>query len=98
MSAARVVAITGASAGIGRATALRLARDGAAVVASARRADRLNALAREIEGLGGQALAVVADVTPEADMQRLRREAGGPLRGAGAVIFQARLRLGGSPH
>lgn len=74
MSAARVVAITGASAGIGRATALRLARDGAAVVASARRADRLSALVREIEGLGGRALAIVADVTSEADMQRLVRE------------------------
>jgi NADP-dependent 3-hydroxy acid dehydrogenase YdfG len=68
-----VVAITGASAGIGRATALRLARDGASVVVSARRGDRLTALVREIEAFEGRALAVVADVTREDDMQRLVR-------------------------
>jgi NADP-dependent 3-hydroxy acid dehydrogenase YdfG len=73
MRASRVVAITGASAGIGRATAVRLGRDGASVVVSARRGDRLNELARDIESLGGQALAVVADVTREDDMQRLVR-------------------------
>ena len=67
----RVVAITGASAGIGRATALRLARDGASVVVSARRAERLDALVSEIAAAGGTAQAVVADVTREADMQRL---------------------------
>jgi short-subunit dehydrogenase len=74
MTGPRVVAITGASAGIGRATALRLARDGAAVVVSARRGDRLDALARDIETRGGRALAVIADVTREADMQRLVRD------------------------
>jgi NADP-dependent 3-hydroxy acid dehydrogenase YdfG len=67
----RVVAITGASAGIGRATALRLARDGASVVACARRLDRLEQLGAEIEAAGGQALPIVADVTREADMQDL---------------------------
>jgi len=56
----RVIAITGASAGIGRATALRLARDGAAVAICARRGDRLNAVAAEIVAAGGQALPIVS--------------------------------------
>lgn len=64
----RVIAITGASAGIGRATALRLAREGAEVSICARRADRLDAVAREIAAAGGEALPIVADVAREADM------------------------------
>jgi NADP-dependent 3-hydroxy acid dehydrogenase YdfG len=65
----RVIAITGASAGIGRATALRLARDGAALAVCARRQDRLETLAEEIGRAGGEALAVTADVARDADMQ-----------------------------
>src|SRR5947209_2073495 len=64
----RVIAITGASAGIGRATALRLARNGDAVAICARRRDQLDAVAADIISAGGQALAVVADVTRAAEM------------------------------
>jgi short-subunit dehydrogenase len=68
MSEGRVVAITGASAGIGRATALRMARQGCAIAACARRGDRLDTLGREIGAGGGRALTIVADVTSELEM------------------------------
>jgi NADP-dependent 3-hydroxy acid dehydrogenase YdfG len=64
----KVVAITGGSAGIGRATALRVAREGAPVAICARRREQLDEVADEITAIGGQALAIVADVTREADM------------------------------
>lgn len=64
---APVVAITGASAGIGRAVALRFAREGAAVAVCARREAQLQEVAATVELQGGRALPVVADVTdPEA--------------------------------
>jgi NADP-dependent 3-hydroxy acid dehydrogenase YdfG len=65
----KVVAITGASAGIGRATALRAAREGATVALLARRADKLDALAAEIRAIGGTALAIGGDVTSAAEME-----------------------------
>jgi clavulanate-9-aldehyde reducatase len=61
----QVVAITGASSGIGEAIALACARDGAAVALAARRADRIQALAERIAGEGGHALAITTDVGDE---------------------------------
>jgi NADP-dependent 3-hydroxy acid dehydrogenase YdfG len=58
-----VALVTGASSGIGEATARRLAEDGASVVLVARRRNRLEALATEIEQAGGTALVVRSDIT-----------------------------------
>ncbi|HEY7835865.1 MAG TPA: SDR family NAD(P)-dependent oxidoreductase [Solirubrobacteraceae bacterium] len=61
----RVVAITGASSGIGEATALACAEAGAAVSLAARRTERIEQLAARIEKEGGRALAITADVGEE---------------------------------
>jgi NADP-dependent 3-hydroxy acid dehydrogenase YdfG len=58
----KIVVVTGASSGLGEATARLLSAEGAIVVLGARRADRLQALAKEIEGRGGKALALETDV------------------------------------
>ena len=58
----RVVVVSGASAGVGRAAALAFAKDGAAVALLARSAERLQAAAEEITAAGGKALAIPVDV------------------------------------
>lgn len=67
----KVVAITGASGGIGEATARLLARRGAAVVLAARRSERIDAMAQEVREQGGRAATCVVDVTKAEDLQRL---------------------------
>ena len=66
-----VAIVTGASSGIGEAIARRLHGAGARLVVVARREDRLQALARELDPSGGRVLAIVADVTREEDRERL---------------------------
>jgi NADP-dependent 3-hydroxy acid dehydrogenase YdfG len=67
----RVVVITGASSGIGEATARRLAAEGGRVVLGARRVDKLQGVADEIRSAGGEALAVATDVTRREQVKAL---------------------------
>ncbi|KUN17998.1 oxidoreductase [Streptomyces corchorusii] len=67
----KVIAITGASSGIGEATAAYLAEKGAQLVLGARREDRLNAVVDGITAKGGTATGVIVDVTRREDLQRL---------------------------
>jgi short-subunit dehydrogenase len=70
----RVIVITGASSGIGRATALALAKKGAHVVLAARREEPLDDLARECESHGVRALVVPTDVSDPAAVRHLAEE------------------------
>lgn len=67
----KVVVITGASSGLGEATARLLAAEGASVVLGARRAERLETLADELTGNGGKAIAVATDVTDREQVKKL---------------------------
>ena len=69
----KVVIVTGASSGIGEATAREFAKEGSKVVLAARRVDRLEALAKEIDAMntGAQALVVQADLSKLEDIQAL---------------------------
>ncbi|HTR59558.1 MAG TPA: SDR family oxidoreductase [Casimicrobiaceae bacterium] len=67
----KVVVITGASSGLGEATARFLSAQGATVVLGARRADRIQSLAGELTGKGGKAIAVATDVTDYGQVKRL---------------------------
>jgi NADP-dependent 3-hydroxy acid dehydrogenase YdfG len=67
----KIVVITGASSGLGEATARRLSAEGASVVLGARRVDRIQSLADELTSSGGKALALQTDVTDVDQVQRL---------------------------
>jgi Dehydrogenases with different specificities (related to short-chain alcohol dehydrogenases) len=67
----RVAIVTGASSGAGYGTARRFAEEGAIVVASARRKERLNALVSEIAAGGGKAIAVECDLFKEEDIDKV---------------------------
>src|ERR1700761_5037480 len=87
--AGRTALITGASSGFGEATALTLARAGAEVAITARRADRLETLAKQIEAEGGKAHVIVADFLKEADVIRTVAEANTAMGGLDLLVNNA---------
>jgi len=89
----RKIAITGASSGIGEATALACAAAGAVVALGARRGERIEALARRIEDAGGTAVAIVVDVSDEASARAFIRGAHEQLGGLDALINNAGVML-----
>lgn len=91
--AARTALVTGASSGIGRATALALAEAGAQVAIGARRRDRLTALATRIEEGGATALPLDLDVTDEAACRRAVQQTVDELGGLDILVNNAGLML-----
>jgi NADP-dependent 3-hydroxy acid dehydrogenase YdfG len=91
----RVAVVTGASSGIGAATARRLAGDGAAVAVLGRRADRLEALAEELGRTGGAAVVPVAvDVTDADALGEAARTVASALGAVDVVVANAGAMLG----
>ena len=85
----KTVLITGASSGIGRATALRLARTGANLVLVSRSAGVLDALRAECEALGGHAIVSVADVADATAVEAAFRAAGATFGSVDGVVHSA---------
>jgi NADP-dependent 3-hydroxy acid dehydrogenase YdfG len=85
----RVAVITGASSGIGEATARALAADGHRVVLLARRADRIQTLASEL----GNALAITADVTDRCSLRAAADQVASELGGADILVNNAGMML-----
>lgn len=85
----RSAVVTGASSGIGEATARALAASGASVVLAARRVDRLRAIAGAIEGAGGRALAIGTDVTVREDVDALVERAQEAFGGVDILVNNA---------
>jgi NADP-dependent 3-hydroxy acid dehydrogenase YdfG len=92
----KVAAVTGASSGIGEATALALARAGASVSLAARREDKISALQERIEAGGGRALALATDVTREDEARSFVERTNAELGGLDILVNNAGLMLLGA--
>jgi short-subunit dehydrogenase len=91
----RVAVVTGASSGIGEATARELASRGAAVVLASRDAGKLEALRREISASGGRALAVKTDISDAGSVEAMVREAVEAFGSIDVLVNNAGLGLSG---
>ena len=89
----KVAAITGASSGIGEATALALVAEGASVALAARRKDRIDDLAARIEDDGGKALAIETDVAEEEQARAFVERANDELGGLDVLVNNAGVML-----
>ncbi len=89
----KVAAITGASSGIGEATALALAAEGCAVALAARRGDRISDLAGRIDADGGKAIAIETDVTDEEQARAFVTGANEQLGGLDLLVNNAGVML-----
>jgi NADP-dependent 3-hydroxy acid dehydrogenase YdfG len=92
----KVIAITGASSGIGEATALACVAAGASVSLAARRTERIDALAEQINGSGGKAIAIETDVTDEAQANAFVTQTDEQLGGLYGLINNAGVMLLGA--
>jgi NADP-dependent 3-hydroxy acid dehydrogenase YdfG len=89
----KVAAITGASSGIGEATALAFAAEGCAVALGARREDRLEDLGKRIDAAGGRAVATAVDVTDESSANAFVESANEQLDGLDILVNNAGVML-----
>ena len=89
----QVAVVTGASSGIGAATAIALAREGYAVALAARREDRINQICEDISSGGGRALAVPTDIGSEDEARALIEMAKSELGGVDVLVNNAGVML-----
>lgn len=91
----KVAVVTGASSGIGEATAIALAAEGAKVVVAARRSERLEALTQRIRDMGGEVLPIPTDVANSAQMSEMVNTAHSKFGTVDILVNNAGISLNG---